>query len=188
VTSAQPHEPAGGQLVGGRARSGRSVKDMALSMAVLLVPLFLLLVGYRVFFAGDAPIPINAGETFATARHSAHFPILEPQDLPPGWTSIAAKYEPVADGSVLRVSYVTPGRTGVQLIESDRPVDKLLPDELGADAQPGNLKEIAGRQWREYPVAKGGGRALVLAEDGRTTILTGTGEDKDMRTFAAYLR
>jgi Protein of unknown function (DUF4245) len=188
VTSAQPQQPDASQFARGRAGGGRSVKDMALSMAVLLIPVFLLLVGYRVFFAGDAPIAVNAGDTFATARHSAHFPVLEPQDLPPGWISIAAKYEPVADGSVLRVSYVTPRRTGVQLIESDRPVDKLLPDELGADAQPGDLVQIAGRQWRQYPVAKGGGRALVLAEDGRTTILTGTAEDKDMGTFATYLR
>jgi hypothetical protein len=161
---------------------------MALSMAVLLVPVFLLLVGYRVFFAGDAPIAVDAGQTFATARHSAHFPVLEPKDLPPGWTPIIAKYGAVADGSVLRVSYVTPSRAGVQLIESDRPVDALLPDELGAAAKPGNLTDIGGRRWREYPVATGGGRALVLAEDGRTTILTGTAEDKDMRTFAAYLR
>jgi hypothetical protein len=89
--------------------------------------------------------------------------------------------------AVLRVSYVTPAKSGLQLIESDRPVDALLPDELGSDAQPGNLTDIAGRQWREYPVAKGGSRALVLAGDGFTTVITGTATDNDMRTFAAAL-
>ena len=59
---------------------------MALSMAVLLVPIFVLLVVYRVFFAGDAPIAVDAGETYATAKHSAHFTVEVPQDLPPGWT------------------------------------------------------------------------------------------------------
>jgi Protein of unknown function (DUF4245) len=170
-----------------RRRGARSPRDMALSMAVLLVPIFVLLVVYRVFFAGDAPIAVDAGETYATAKHSAHFTVEVPQDLPPGWTPIAAKFETVTDGSVLRVSYVPPARTGLQLVESDRPVNSLLPDELGTDAQPGNLIDIGGRQWRTYPVAKGGGRALVLAADGYTTVITGTASDADIRTFAASL-
>jgi hypothetical protein len=36
-------------------------------------------------------------------------------------------------------------------------------------------------------VAKGGSRALVLAGDGFTTVITGTATDNDMRTFAAAL-
>lgn len=160
---------------------------MALSMAVLLIPVILFLVGYRVFFSGDAPIPVDAAQVYATAQHDAHFAVLVPQDLPPDWTPIAAKFDPPVGAAVLRVSYVTPAKSGLQLIESDRPVDALLPDELGSDAQPGNLTDIAGRQWREYPVAKGGSRALVLAGDGFTTVITGTATDNDMRTFAAAL-
>jgi Protein of unknown function (DUF4245) len=188
-------EPAGqpaGQpspaAAAGPVRSGRSARDMALSMAVLLVPIFLLLLGYRVFFAGDAPVGVDAGQVYDTARHDAHFPVRQPRDLPSGWVPIAAKFGAEADGSVLRVSYVPPDRSGIQLVESDRPVNALLPAELGADAQPGNLTDIGGRQWRQYPQVQGGGRALVLAEDGRTTILTGTAEDSTMRTFAAALR
>ncbi len=182
VTSAQPSGYSAG-----RARTGRSPRDMALSMAVLLVPVFVLLVVYRVFFAGDAPIAVDAGQTYATARHDAKFPVLVPQGLPSRWTPIASKFDLLADGSVLRVSYVTPSGTGVQLVESDRPVNSLLPDELGTDARPGNLTDIGGRQWREYPSVSGG-RALVLAADGYSTILTGTATDADMRTFGASLR
>jgi hypothetical protein len=162
VTSAQPSQAQPGPYEG-RARGGRSAKDMALSMAVLLIPVFLFLIGYRVFFAGDAPIPVDAGQTYATAQHDAHFPVLVPQNLPSGWTPIAAKFDPPVGAAVLRVSYVTPAKSGLQLIES------------------------AGRQWREYPVAKGGGRALVLAADGYTTVITGTATDNDMRTIAAAL-
>jgi hypothetical protein len=186
VTSAQPSQ-AQPSPYAGQARGGRSTKDMALSMAVLLIPVFLFLVGYRVFFAGDAPIPVDAAQIYATAQHDAHFQVLVPRDAPPGWTPIAAKFDPPVGAAVLRVSYVTPAKSGLQLIESDRPVDSLLPDELGTDAQPGNLTDIAGRQWREYPVIKGGGRALVLAADGYTTVITGTATDNDMRTFAAML-
>jgi hypothetical protein len=154
------------------ARSGRSARDMALSMAVLIIPIFLLL---------------GAAQTYATARHSASFPVLEPGGLPGGWTAISATFGKVDDGSTLRVSYVPPAKTGLQLVESDRPVNALLPDELGGAAQPGNLETVGGRQWRTYPVAGDGGRALVLAEDGRTTIITGTASAADLRTFAATL-
>jgi hypothetical protein len=192
VESAQPEVPAGAVQPGGIPvtpnRTGRSAKDMALSMAVLLIPVLLLLVGYRVFFAGDAPVSVDPGDAYATAKHDAHFTILEPVDLAPGWTSIAAKFEKVDDGSVLRVSYVPPDSTGLQLVESDRPVDSLLPDEVGSDSQPGNLIGIAGQQWRAYPEAKGGGRALVLTGNGYTTVIIGTATDQDMRTFAASLR
>jgi hypothetical protein len=160
---------------------------MALSMAVLLIPVFLFLVGYRVFFAGDAPIPVDAAQIYATAQHDAHFPVLVPQNLPAQWTAIAAKFDPPVGAAVLRVSYVTPDKAGLQLVESDRPIDALLPDELGTGAQPGNLTDIAGRQWRVYPVTKGDGRALVLAGDGYTTVITGTATDNDMRTLAATL-
>src|SRR4051812_1963631 len=63
-------------------RARRPGRDMALSLAVLLIPVFLLVGVYRVVFSGEAPIPVKADDTWATARHSAHFPVLEPQALP----------------------------------------------------------------------------------------------------------
>jgi len=105
------------------ARSGRSPRDMALSLAVLLLPVLLLLGIYRLAFSGDAPIPVDAAQTFATARHSAHYPVLEPVGLPARWTAINATF----GGGTLRVGYVTPGGAGVQLVESGRAVD----DQIG---------------------------------------------------------
>src|SRR5690348_8766703 len=78
------HEPAG--------RVSRRTRDMVISMAVLLVPVFLLLGAYRIFFAGDAPIAVDASDTWATARHSAPYPVLQPDGVPAGWTVISASY------------------------------------------------------------------------------------------------
>jgi hypothetical protein len=160
---------------------------MALSLAVLLVPIIILLGVYRYFFAGDAPVKVDPAQTYATAQHDAGYPIRQPGNLPGGWTSISSSFTRGEDGSVLRVAYVLPARTGFQLIESNRPVNSLLPDELGADAKPGSLETIGDRQWRAYPAARDGNRALVLAEDGRTTIVIGTTTDADLRTFALAL-
>src|SRR5204863_9052044 len=71
-------------------RAKRPGRDMALSLAVLLVPIFVLVGLYKVVFSGDAPIPVTAADTWASARHDAHFPILEPQGLPAKWTVISA--------------------------------------------------------------------------------------------------
>ena len=54
-----------------QARSGRSPRDIALSLLVLLVPVVLLLGIYRLVFSGDAPIAAaNEADTWATARHA----------------------------------------------------------------------------------------------------------------------
>jgi hypothetical protein len=157
---------------------------MALSLAVLLIPVFVLVGVYKVVFSSDAPIAVNATDTWATARHSAHFTVLEPTGLPAKWTVISATF---GDGT-LRVGYVTPSGTGVQLVESEQAVDQLLPAELGADARPGNLVSIADRQWRLYPSARNGNRALVLVDAGRTVVVIGSATEDELRTFAATLR
>ena len=165
-------------------RSGRSARDIVLSIAVLLVPILLLLGAYRVFYSGDKPIAIDASGTWSAARHSAPYQVLEPAGLRSGWTLISATY---ANGT-LRVGYVTPGRAGLQLVESDQSADSLLPAELGNDARPGSLVTLGGRSWRAYPLLHDGGRALVLVDQGRTVVVQGTGTDSDVRELASSLR
>jgi hypothetical protein len=168
-------------------RAGRSMRDVLLSVAVLVVPLLLLVTLYRVFFAGDAPVAVDPSDAYASARHSASFTVLEPHGLPAGWTVTSAWYGSTDGGSTLRVGYQPPSRDGVQLIESDRPIDALLRDELGTGARPGDLATIGGRQWRAYPVARDGDRALVLAGNGVTAVIIGTASDQDMRVLARIL-
>src|SRR2546429_2683032 len=160
-------------------RSGRPARDMLLSMAVLLIPIFLLVGAYRDFYSGDAPVAVDASQTWATARHSAPYPVLAPDGLPKGWTVISATYA----GGTLRVGYVSPSGGGLQPVESDRTGDVLLPAELGTDARPGNLVTIDGRAWRAYPVVHGGGRALVLVDQGRTVVVVGTVTDSDLHAL-----
>lgn len=170
----------------GRGRSARGPRDMALSMGVLVVPVLVLVVLYNVLFNGGSPRAIDPSGTFAAAHHSGAFTIVEPVGLPGGWTPVSSSYQRQGDGSVLRVGYVAPGG-GLQLIESDRPVNALLPDELGNDAQPGNLVSIGDQRWREYPVARGG-RALVLATGDSTVCIVGAASADDLRTLAGHLR
>lgn len=161
---------------------------MVLSMAVLLLPILLLLGAYKVVFNGDHPRAVDPVSAFDDARHAGRFPVHEPGGLPGGWSAISYAYATQGGAGTLRVGYVTPGGGGVQLVESDRPADALLPAELGEDARPGSLVEIGGRQWREYPVARDGNQALVLAENGGTTIVIGAAPMADLHALAANLR
>jgi hypothetical protein len=173
-----PHEPA--------VRPGRPVRDMLISMAVLLVPVFALLGAYWVFFSGNAPVAVDASGTWATARHGAPYPVLQPEGLPKGWTVISASYR----GGTLRIGYLSPAGGALQLVESDRAGDVLIPAELGSDARPGNLVTIGGRGWRDYPIVHGGGRALVLVDQGRTVVINGndSATESDERALAGSLR
>ena len=176
---------AGDALAGGvpvqRSRVGR---DMLLSLAVLVIPVLILVAVYETVFSGAAPIAVDPSDTWATARHSATFQVLQPQGLPPKWTVTSATF---ASGTV-RVGYVTPSGTGLQLVETASPADTFLPAELGADARPGNLVPIGEREWRAYPSVGSGNRALVLVDDGRTVLVIGSARDEDLRTFAGTLR
>jgi hypothetical protein len=171
-------------------RAGRSTKDIVLSMAALLLPILVLVGGYKIFFGGDKPIAVDVSETYATARHANAFPVLEPQPVPHGWTANAATYtapSPGAQvGAELRVVYHTPDGGGVQLLEAGGSSDAVLQQELGT-AVPGNLETIGGQQWRLYPSVRDGTPALVNVVDGRTTIVIGQTSTDDLREFAASL-
>jgi hypothetical protein len=73
------------------------------------------------------------------------------------------------------------------VVESDRPVNVLPPDELGNDAQPGNLVSIGDQRWREYPVARGG-RALGLVSGDGTVCIIAAAPAGDLRVLAGHLR
>jgi Protein of unknown function (DUF4245) len=176
-------------------RAGRRPRDVVLSMLALLVPVFLLLGAYKIFWNGDHPLAFDVSETYTTARHANAFPVLEPQALPSGWSANTATYTPpptAADqadlGATLRVVYHDPDGHGVQLVQSSGSSDKVLAAELGDKARPGNLVTIGDQPWREYPELSRGGRALVNVTEGRTVIVVGDGSEQRLRELASSLR
>lgn len=163
-------------------RGSRSPRDMALSMAALLVPIFLLLIGYR-FLGGESPTVWDPKPTVATAR-DAGFPVVDPGS-PSGWTPASSQFTPGAEAT-LRIGYRGPGDATAQLIESVQPAATLVPKELGAGARQVGAIEITGRDWLRYQQQSR--KALVLSEPGRTIVLLGAADDEQLARFAASLR
>ena len=160
---------------------------MALSLAVLLVPIALLLVFYRTVLDGDKPISVDAEPAIQQARSAAAFPVVLPQGLGDDWHTVSATFKRDPDGATLRLGYVDPDRDPVQLVESSTPTAKLLPVELGADPKPVSTFNDGARTWQRYEARKGE-NALLLLDKGRTIIVVGPAGSEQLETFAASLR
>jgi hypothetical protein len=159
---------------------------MALSLAVLLVPIALLLVFYRSVLGGDSPVAVDPAPALQQARSAGLFAVVEPHGLNEDWTVTTATFRRTAEGGTLRLGYLDPDGEPVQLVESSVPPETLLPAELTRKAEPTGQYRAADRLWRRYD-ARPGERALVSTESGRTIILVGRTDPKGLEALAASL-
>lgn len=158
---------------------------MAISLLVLLVPVFLIVVIYRELHGGDQPVVIDPAPVVAEAR-AAGLPVTDPTGLPGGWRTVSATFQPGTDGAVLRLGYLTPHGDGAQVIQSAAPAEKLLPAELTGSARPEGTVQLNATGWQRYR-ARPGERALVLLQPDRTIIVIGTAAEAELRSMAQSL-
>ncbi len=166
-------------------RAGRSPRDLALSLVVLLVPVFLIVGVYRLLGHEEVPV-VDTGPAYQAAQAADAFPVASPSPLPEGWRALSSDFHTGDQGPTLRVGLRAPGGGAVQLIESAHPAEALLPAELGEGARAQGVVDVDGRPWQRY-AGERGLRALVLLEQHRTLILVGTAQDKELRGLAGSL-
>jgi hypothetical protein len=159
---------------------------MALSLLVLLVPIALLLVFYRVVLSGDAPVTVDPGPAIQEARSAQAFPVLVPNGLGDDWHVSTATFRTTAEGASLRIGYVAPDDDAALLVQSSLPPETLVPAELGTDAKPTASFRAANGAWRQYET-RPGEQALVLAGTGRTVVVVGTTDEEHLEQLAASL-
>jgi hypothetical protein len=167
-------------------RGGRSPRDMAMSLGILLLPIALLLIFYRVVLDGDKPVSVDTEPTLQQARAAAAFEVVVPRDLGDDWHPVSATFARGADGATLRIGYVDPDRDPIQLIESSAPTAALIPVELGSEPKATSTFRDGARTWQRYD-ARPGEEALVLLEKDRTVIVVGTTDAENLEDFAASL-
>lgn len=160
---------------------------MVLSLIVLLVPVLLVVLIYRVVQGGDQPVEVDTAPAIAQARAANAFPVTEPAGLGDDWRAISATFQKAEGGQVLRIGYVTPDAAGLLLIQSDVTPEKLLPAELTKSGRPEGTVKIDGQSWQRYS-ARPGERALVLLERDRTIVIVGGAHEEEQRELAAAVR
>jgi hypothetical protein len=190
VEPASPASPApvqeaapGSRLARGQERSPR---DMALSLAVLIVPIALLLIFYRVVLSGDSPVTVDPAPTIQEARQANAFPVVVPQGLGDDWHASSATFVRQAGGATLRIGYVDPDDDPIQLIESSVPAATLLPTELSRSAKPLTTFRAGNGVWRLYD-GRPGEKALILSDGTRTIVVLGATDVRNLETLAASL-
>ncbi|MCU7726682.1 DUF4245 domain-containing protein [Actinoplanes sp. KI2] len=183
TNESRPAEEAPARLGRGQERSAR---DMTLSLAVLLVPIALLLIFYRVVLSGDAPVTVDATPAIQEAQQAAAFPVAVPRGLGDDWHTASATFQRQSDGATLRIGYVDPGKDPVQLVESSVPPATLLPGELGSGGKALDVFRTPAGVWRVYD-GRQGEKALVLAEPTRTIVVVGKAELSQLEALASTL-
>jgi hypothetical protein len=160
---------------------------MAFSLLVLLIPIALLIGFYRLVLGGDQPVVVDPAPAIAEARAAHAFPVSVPVGLGTGWRPVRAGAQRADGGVTLRLGYLSPAGAGVQLVQSDVPVERLLPAELTTGVQPQGATDMAGHRWQRYST-RPNERALVLLEPRRTVIVVGSAQEEELRELASALR
>jgi hypothetical protein len=168
-------------------REGRSPRDMVLSLAVLIVPIALLLIFYRVVLSGDAPVAIDPSPKIQEAQLAKAFPVAVPTGLGDDWHAASATFTKQSGGSTLRIGYVDPDKDPIQLVESSVVSSTLLPAELTTKAKPLSDFRAANGVWRLYD-GRPGEQALVLADESRTIIVVGKTDVSNLEHLASSLQ
>lgn len=166
---------------------GRSAKDMALSLLVLLLPIGLLVGFNRFVLDGEKPTVVDPAAAVSQARAAGLFPVDQPVGLGSDWRAVRADFRREENGATLRIGYLTPAGEGVQLVQSNHPAERLLATELTSAGRPQGTVDVAGEAWQRYS-ARPGERALVLLEPQRAIIVVGAAEESRLRELAAALR
>ncbi len=178
-------EPTPADPPAARGRRGGTIRDLAISIGVLVVPLVAVVALCQ---PGDSgPTKIDPSRAYAGARAEAGFPVREPAGLE-GWAATNATFRETAAGTAtLRVSYLTPAGRYAQLVQSSVPADELIPAELGGGS-PRGAATIQGAAWQHYSARQPDDRAYVLLEPTVTVIVVGDATDGELRTLVTALR
>jgi hypothetical protein len=180
-------EPGAAEEQPAARTTGRSPKDMAMSLAILIIPIALLLTFYRVVLSGDAPVTIDPAPTIQQAQQANAFPVLVPQGLSDEWHASTATWTRRPEGATLRLGYVDPDDDPVQLVESSVPPATLLSAELTKEAEQRSVFRAPNGVWRLYD-ARPGEQALVLSDGLRTIIVVGRTDRANLEAMAGSLR
>ncbi|AGL20957.1 DUF4245 domain-containing protein [Actinoplanes sp. N902-109] len=168
------------------SRGDRRPRDMALSIGILIVPIALVLLFYRLVLDGDKPVSVDAEPALQEARTAAVFPVAEPRGLSDDWHVQSALFRRVDGGATLRLGYTAPDDKPLQLIESSVATTTLIPAELGKEPKAVGTVRAGSRLWQKYD-ARPGESALVVLEKGRTMIIVGSDRSENLDDLAAAL-
>ena len=156
---------------------------MVRALVVLMVPVILIVALYR-FLGNESPPTVDTSSAYGAAQAAHDFDVITPTGLSDGWHISHASY----GSGTLRVGLTSPDDGALQLVESSTPPETLLRTELGATAHADGTVDVGGTPWQRYTGLRPNERAIVLSTPGRTIIVVGRADERDLVTLAGSLR
>jgi hypothetical protein len=157
---------------------------MFLSLAVIGV----VVAGIYVFIPHDENAdPVKAVDYRAellTSRRAAPYPVAAPTGLAGTWTPTSVTYEGQADHA-WHLGFLDPDRQYVAVEQSTAPARKYVAEVSQEASDTGSTQQVAGRAWQRWKGPKYD--ALVRADKGSTTVVTGTASYERLAEMAAAL-
>ncbi|MEU4687464.1 DUF4245 domain-containing protein [Actinoplanes sp. NPDC023714] len=165
-------------------KEGRRPRDMIYSLLVLLVPIALVMVFWKVVLDGDKPLTKDPSSAIQSA--SREFTVAQPAGLSEDWHVTSATFGREEGGATLRIGYVDPDADPILVVQSTVPADTLVPAEVGDQGKRTGTFRTANRTWMTYS-GRPGETAFIVTEQNRTIVLIGETKQKNMETLAAAL-
>ncbi|GGL86913.1 DUF4245 domain-containing protein [Nakamurella endophytica] len=174
-------------------RRNKTLRDMLLSMAVILVGVFVIaLFQGGVSFApggvsGGSVPSADIGTGFANAQAVVGFPVVAPRNIPSGWQGNSFTTTPPggagAAPAAVRAGWVTPSGAFVTLIESAGAPDAVQRAELGVAGSATGSIDAGGATWTVVP-GRRSEMAWIRTTGGLTYLITGSASGTDFTTVA----
>ncbi|EFG09026.1 DUF4245 domain-containing protein [Streptomyces clavuligerus] len=167
-------------------RGKQTIRDMVLSMAAIGV-----VVGV-VYFAdlpnkddgGDKVLAVDYRVEMVTAQRAAPYTVLVPEGLPKGWKATSVTYKGYSADS-WHLGFLDPDHAYVAVEQSTETVGKFVPRVTHQATDTGRTEKIKGETWQRWEGPKYD--ALVRADRGSTTVVTGTAPMEQLSRMAAAL-
>lgn len=175
-----------GRVAADKKRGTQTVRDMVLSLAVILLAAGVIYLFIPHDAHQNAVKTVNYRVELSTARRAAPYPIAAPEGLPKGWRATSVTYDAHSPkGAAWHLGFLTGKNQYAAVEQSDaRPRSYVEQVTQGAHTT-GHSRTIDGDRWAQWHGDKYD--ALVRRSDGWTTVVTGTASMDKLAELAGAL-
>jgi hypothetical protein len=178
-----------------RSRGGGRLRDLFISLAVLLIPVVLIACFFTRNTDGPSVETIDWRSVAERAADDAPFAVLVPKAVPESWRATRARWtqagspgldgQPVA-GDTWQLGFVDDRPMYIGLDQSNAPAAAFI-GSVTRNGSAAGTSVVGSQRWTRYQSADGRTRALVLTSDKSTAIVSGDLAYPELESFAQTL-
>jgi hypothetical protein len=179
------------------ARLRMTVRDMILSMALIVLPILAVFWLMPQGSSTPAVTVVSAADyqsMLSAARGSLPFTAMSPTDLPAGWKLTSDDYQPEGESAAdWHLGYQTPSAKYAVFEQTTESVNEFLSDEASDATQSGSV-QVAGDTWQRYTgTAPAALTTLLFRQDttkaGKSLeVVAGSAPMSELETLASSLQ